>query len=114
MDDDKGTNQIIINSFRGHSLLEECKKNLIIKECAKADVWQPHLEYPIKEPNSREHFWKEYRDISFEKLISKYGKDPLTTILRKKLMPIIERLGLYMLAGKLYNLVFGSVKKARR
>ena len=89
-------------------------ENLIIKECAKADVWQPHLEYPINVPRSRERFWKGYKEKPFKNMISKYGKDPLTTILRKKLMPIIERLGLYMLAGKLYNLVFGSVKKARR
>ncbi len=111
MNDDRGTSQVLVNTAKGAALFTRCREALRTQDCAKEDVWQPHLEYPIKSPKSRDTFWKMYREQPFEQVIRRYGQYPLLTKCRHAVMPVINKLGLYTLAGKLYKLVFVRGKK---
>ena len=111
MDDDRGTSQVIVNTEKGARWFEACCEEVRYKPCSKEDVWQPHLEYPIKRPKSRDAFWQLYREQPFDAVIGRYGKDSFVTKCRLAVMPLINKLGLYALAGKLYQLVFVRNKK---
>ncbi|MBE6763194.1 MAG: 4Fe-4S dicluster domain-containing protein [Ruminococcaceae bacterium] len=111
MDDDRGTSQVIVNTEKGAKWFEACQQAVRHKACTKEDVWQPHLEYPIKRPKAREAFWQFYREQSFEAVIGRYGQDSFVTKCRVAVMPLINKLGLYALAGKLYRVVFVRNKK---
>ena len=106
MDDDRGTSQVIVNTEKGAAWFKACQQEVRYKSCAKEDVWQPHLEYPIKRPKSRDKFWQAYREQPFEAVIGRYGRDSFVTKCRLAVMPLINKLGLYALAGKLYRVVF--------
>lgn len=113
MDDNRGVSQVLINSAKGEYLWKKCTSVLTYKPCKKEDVWQPHLEYPIKRPHARDQFWKDYYEKKFQDIIRLYGKAPFTTRCRMILMPVIERLGLYVLAGKIYQLTLGKDRKCK-
>ena len=50
MDDDMGVSQVLINTETGEKWFNLCKNKVFYRECRKEDVWQPHLQYPIKSP----------------------------------------------------------------
>ncbi len=106
MDDDKGTSQIIVNTQTGAYWMQRVQMFLCQQELKKEDVWQLHLEFPINAPTSRTAFWKMYDEKSFEQIIQQYGKLSFIGKCRKLAMRIANVLGLYVLAGKLYQLVF--------
>lgn len=108
MDDNRGMSQVLINSAKGEYLWRKCANVLTCKQCKKEDVWQPHLEYPMKRPRARDRFWKAYHEKNFQDIIKFYGNAPAITRCRKAIMPVIERLGLYVLAGKIYKLMLGK------
>lgn len=105
-DNDTGVSSVIINTSKGLSWFNEIKNNLKFEGCSKEDCWQPHLEYPAVKPNKREVFWNEYNDKGIEYIVQKYGKGTLASNMKKKLTPIIRKLGLYVLAGKVYKMIF--------
>lgn len=109
MDTDRGTSELLINSAKGQELLDACKDLLKLLECSKQDVWQPHLEYPNAMPGGREKFWNCYRQEGMEGVIKKYGKGDAMTRVKNFATPILKKTGLYVLFGKLYQIIF--VKK---
>ncbi len=111
MNDDRGTSQVLINTAKGQEWFDRCGAAVRSKTCTKEDVWQPHLEYPTKAPKARAAFWTAYGDLPFAQVIRRYGHYPFTTKCRHAVMPVINKLGLYTLAGKLYKLVFVRNKK---
>lgn len=110
MDDNTGTSQVLINTETGQKWFDLCLDNLKYYECGKADVWQPHLEYPANvNLRKRENFWESYRSLPFEKVLAKYGQGDIMTKCKSFAVPVAKKLGLYVLAGKLYRRIF--VKK---
>ncbi|MFT8340692.1 MAG: Coenzyme F420 hydrogenase/dehydrogenase, beta subunit C-terminal domain [Clostridium beijerinckii] len=105
-DDDKGVSSVIVNTDKGLSWFGEIKSNLRYESCNKEDCWQPHLEYPAVMPSNRKVFWNEYNDKGIAYIVDKYGKGTLSSNMKKKLTPIIRKLGLYVLAGKVYKIIF--------
>lgn len=112
MDDNKGTSQVLINSKTGEKWFEKCKEHIIYFECSKQDVWQPHLEYANAMPKQRTVFWKEYKRKDFEEILKKYGQGDLLTKCKNFFTPILKKIGLYILIGKLYKILFVDKGKA--
>ena len=106
MDDNKGTSEVLINTKKGQEWFEKCKKDIRYVECSREDVWQPHLEYPNAIPAKRDAFWNEYRSKNFDEVITKYGKGDFMTKMKNFVTPIAKKIGIYVLLGKLYRLVF--------
>ncbi len=106
LDDNTGTSQVMINTRKGEDWFESCREDLICIECNKKDVWQPHLEYPNEVPAKREQFWKEYQEEAFEKILEKYGSGNFVSRCKQFATPIVKKLGLYVIAGKIYKLLF--------
>ncbi|MBQ3068986.1 MAG: Coenzyme F420 hydrogenase/dehydrogenase, beta subunit C-terminal domain [Clostridia bacterium] len=111
MNDDRGTSQVLVNSEKGAALFARVRGAAVTQECSKEDVWQLHLEFPTQSPKNREVFWKAYASQPFEQVLLRYGKHSFTAKCRRKLMPVVNKLGLYTLAGKLYKIVFVREKK---
>lgn len=101
--DDKGVSLCMINTNKGLEVFDNIKENLIFRETCKEAAWQPHLEYPVAKQKKRFKFWAEYKNNNFAFIIKKYGSGTLQTRLIKQLTPIIKKMGLYIIAGKLYN-----------
>ena len=108
-----GVNEVLVNTEKGRKLFVLIRENAVYQPVSKAAGWQPHLEYSTKAPGNQEAFWTEYSaaaDLKTkEALLRKYMKgSPLTRIIRK-VNPILQKTGLYSIAGKMYKKVF--VKK---
>lgn len=107
MDDDTGTSQVLINTQVGQKWFDLCHDTLKYHECQKKDVWQPHLEYATNvSPAKREKFWRAYHMLPFETVLKHYGQGDTITKCKNFAIPIVKKLGLYVLAGKLYRYIF--------
>ena len=97
----------------GRKLFAAVRENAVCQPVSKAVGWQPHLEYSTKAPGNQEAFWTEYNaaaDLETkEALLRKYMKGSTLTRIIRKVNPILQKTGLYSVAGKMYKAVF--VKK---
>lgn len=110
-DVDKGVSEILVNSQKGLSLLKEIADKVYTIECEAKDCWQPHLEYAAERPSGRAQFEEYYIANSFESVLKKYGRGTLIGKCKKFFIPIVKRLGLYVFAGKVYNVVMNRNRK---
>lgn len=106
MDDNTGTSQVLINTSKGAKWFDACKNNIRFIECNKEAVWQPHLEYPNACPSKRDKFWRLYNTQDFSRILSLYGQGDFLTKCKNSFTPILKKMGLYVLAGKIYKLLF--------
>ena len=74
--DEKGISLTIINTEKGKVLFEKVKQDMDIMECLLEDCikYSAMLNAPTAEPVTREEFWKDYKNKSFEEIIGKYTK----------------------------------------
>lgn len=103
--DNEGVSLCMVNTPRGLELFEAIKENIIYEKSCKEDTWQPHLQYPIVRPKYRDKFWMNYNSTNFELIMKKYGQGSLQSRTIKYFTPIVKKLGLYVIAGKLYNII---------
>lgn len=105
-----GINEVLVNTDKGRELFAAVCKNAYYKAVTAQQAWQPHLEYTTQKPESYDDFWKEYLSAEDkETVMRKYVKvSPLFKLINFA-TPILRKLGLYSLFGKLYKVVF--VKK---
>ena len=98
---------------KGRKLFAAVRENAVCQPVSKAAGWQPHLEYSTKAPGNQEAFWTEYNSAADleakEALLRKYMKGSTLTRIIRKVNPILQKTGLYSVAGKMYKAVF--VKK---
>ena len=108
-----GVNEVLVNTEKGRKLFAAVRENAVCQPVSKAAGWQPHLEYSTKAPGNQEAFWTEYNaaaDLETkEALLRKYMKGSTLTRIIRKVNPILQKTGLYSVAGKMYKAVF--VKK---
>lgn len=90
-DDDKGISLVMINTDKGKTYFEKCRKDLIIKEYLLPLSIQPALSRNYRYPENRESFWKEYKHDNVLELTEKYTAQPLPT-LRQRINSILFRL----------------------
>lgn len=74
--DEKGISLAIINTEKGKVLFEKVKQDMDIIECLLEDCikYSTMLNAPTAEPITREEFWEDYKNKSFEEIIGKYTK----------------------------------------
>lgn len=109
-DDNKGISTVLINSKKGEQWIESIKDRTEFQEVSRVDCWQPHLEYSAVWPANRKKFWKEYYQKGFSYVLNKYGKGTISNNFIRILTPVLKHMGLYVIAGKAYKLVFGRKK----
>lgn len=105
-----GVNEVLINSEKGQELFDAVCKNAYYSEVSKEKAWQPHLEYTTQKPKNYEAFWQEYLSAdNREQVMKEYLKvSPLFKVINS-ITPLLRKIGLYSIFGKLYRVVF--VKK---
>ncbi len=106
-----GVSQILVNSSKGKKVFNWIINKIDYLQCSRMDCWQPHLEYPAEKPAGRTKFENYYTNNSFENVLQKYGRGTFVGKCKKVLMPIVKKLGLYVIAGKLYNIIFCKGRK---
>lgn len=67
--DNKGVSLVLINSKKGEQLFNTVKEELNYIRSELSDCMQPNLQYPTKQPNSRDYFWTTYENGGIESLI---------------------------------------------
>lgn len=89
----EGVSMILVNSEKGESFLNsmdtitlsKTEKNTIIKEK------QPHLFYPVKQPDTYEKFWREYKEKGWSYIIKKYAECEKKDLLKWKIKKILGK-----------------------
>ena len=103
-DTEGGVNLVLVNTDKGKEVFDIIKENVDYKAVTKEQCWQPHLEYSAKAPAKQAEFWDEYnRTDDKEMVMRKYMKGSLVTRIIHRLTPIIRKIGLYKVAGKVYK-----------
>lgn len=110
MNDDAGVSTVLINTEKGNRWFEVARESMEVIEIEKKDCWQPHLEYSCKCPAKREQFWELYKKRGAEYILCKYARGTFFSNMIRMVTPVLKKLGLYVLAGKVYNMVFGRKK----
>lgn len=114
MNDDRGVSTVLINTEKGKHWFETVKDRMEVLEVRKQDCWQPHLEYPCACPSNRAKFWELLRQRGAAYTLEKYAQGTLVSNIIRRITPVLKKLGLYVLAGKVYNAVFGRKKHESR
>jgi len=105
-----GVNEVLINTEKGKELFTAIKENMFCQQVSKEKAWQPHLEYATQKPENYDKFWTEYLSADDrEAVIRNYLKPTLLFKIINTVTPVLRRIGLYTLFGKLYRVIF--VKK---
>lgn len=107
MFDDKGTSLVLVNTPKGQTLFERIAAKAVVK---KVD-WQQisglnPAAYQSAIPSPyRQAFFEKLDDQGFEELIKKYGIDPISTRIRRKIINRIKKalkaVGLFDTVNKL-------------
>lgn len=102
-----GVSEVLVNTKKGQELFDLLKEQADVKPLTKKEGWQPHLEYAAKPPKNRRQFWEEYHSATDkEAILRKYMAGSAVTKLIRLLSPVLRKLGIYNLAGKLYKVIF--------
>lgn len=90
--DNKGISICLIQTQQGKKLFEMSNDKLDIYEIDAKTYSQPNMEHSSSVPYQKEHFWKDYKKMKFDKFMKKYtiygGKK---FKLKRKLLRLINR-----------------------
>ena len=91
-DDNKGVSLVLINTERGMALFNQIGKDIRYVKTKIEVSLQPALMEPLKRPNERECFWKEYQNFGVEYILKKYGGYSLAKELIRKYKRFVKRI----------------------
>lgn len=101
-----GVSEVLVNTPKGQELFRLISSGADLKPISKKAAWQPHLEYSAKAPGRQKEFWQEYKENpDKEAVLRKYLQGTLLTKLIRAASPVLQKTGLYSLAGKMYKLL---------
>lgn len=86
--DNKGVSLVLINTPKGEQMFETAKYLVDYCTTRLEDSMQEPLIRPFDKPASREQFWSEYKEYTFEYIKEKYG----TLSLKYKVTKIYNRI----------------------
>ncbi len=74
MNDEKGTSLVIVRSEKGTELFKNISDEIVLKEVSYEDgVRFNHVDTgSVSKPERRDHFYKEFNELSFKELTKKY------------------------------------------
>ena len=105
-----GVSLIIARNKKLHDMILEemiSDHNIIVEEC-KGNNWleyNPHLNIQTKMPKEYFAFWNDYHTVEFDKLISKWKKEPLKAKIKIALSNITDVIGIKYKLKHLINKV---------
>lgn len=107
-----GVSEVLVNTQKGRELFKLLSEKADIMPLSKKTAWQPHLEYAVKAPKNQDAFWAEYNSTADkEAVLLKYSKGSLLHRIIHTATPILQDIGLYNFAGKMYR--FFLVRKGK-
>lgn len=74
-DDNKGVSLVLINNQKGNDYFQQCKENILFQKTKMEDSMQPPLIAPFNEPKNRTLFWKDYQNMTFDKIAKQYAHE---------------------------------------
>lgn len=101
-----GVSEVLVNTEKGKKLFQVIREQAECQPVSKKAAWQPHLEYAAKAPKNQAQFWEEYLAApDKETVLRRYLKGTMMTKLIRKASPVLQKTGLYSLAGKMYQVL---------
>lgn len=88
-DDNKGVSLVIVNNEKGEEFFEILKDKINFIRTDINNSLQPPLIGNYELPQERKQFWEDYKDMSFNDLVSKYAKENLYKKIKLKLKRLI-------------------------
>lgn len=87
LDDNCGVSLVLVNSIIGEERFSQAiqKDDIICTPIKLEDCMQGPLISPVKKPNTRDMFWKEFAVLDFSKIAKKYGRDGYIKRIRHKI-----------------------------
>lgn len=86
--DSNGTSLFLIHTSRGQELFEKIKGDLDYRLSNTTQCWQANLEAPTQRSMRRGEFWNDYQKKGIDFTMKKYGKIPMKTRIKNKLLKI--------------------------
>lgn len=71
--DDVGTSLVLVNTVKGHQLIEYIMKDIHWISVYSKHYMQHNLQYPSIKPQNRNEFWEDYKQNGFEYIMKKYA-----------------------------------------
>lgn len=84
--DENGNSLFLIHTDQGEKLFDDIKENLEYRLSDTKQCWQANLEAPTKKSELRDTFWEDYYREGIDYIMKKYGKTPLRTKVKNKLL----------------------------
>ncbi len=81
--DDKGVSLILVNTEKGHEILDAIKDSMTVIPAKLEDCLQPNLQHPSVFSKEWRNFERDYERKGFEYVMKKYGEDNWKKKLRK-------------------------------
>lgn len=91
-DDDKGVSLVLINDDKGKTAFEAASKDLNSVETRIENSMQPPLIAPYHEPVNRTEVWSNYKKLSFEREVRKYGGYGFRAEVKHKMKRIVKKI----------------------
>ena len=73
--DNKGVSMVFINNIKGRNFFDKCKKNTFFYKVKLGKDVQRPLREPVKKPENRMLFWKEFFENDFSYIVENYVVD---------------------------------------
>lgn len=100
LDNNKGTSLVIINSERGKTIFDKVKSYAIVHQVQKQDSAQRALLRHAEAKENADDFWRNYSELGFEWVASKYAKQGKREHLKYALLILLHKLGLLSILRK--------------
>lgn len=84
--DENGNSLFLIHTDQGEKLFDDIKENLEYRLSDTKQCRQANLEAPTKKSELRDTFWEDYYREGIDYIMKKYGKTPLRTKVKNKLL----------------------------
>lgn len=79
----------LIHTDQGEKVFDDIKENLEYRLSDTKQCWQANLEAPTKKSELRDTFWEDYYREGIDYIMKKYGKTPLRTKVKNKLLKFV-------------------------
>ncbi|GHU67749.1 hypothetical protein FACS189413_03100 [Bacteroidia bacterium] len=95
MNDNHGLSTVVVHTEKGVDILNAVREQIVIKETSLADVERFNGNYVYPEAVNeikRVDFWRDYKKLSFKKLIIKYAKSSKRELFMKYTIWILKKI----------------------
>ena len=103
IDDNTGISLVIVNTVNGEKLFNLSKEEFEFFNSTLEECKQPQLCYPSKKSTFFDEFWRDYYNVSFKKIVFKYGKGGVKGIIKTNTIKFTKKIRIYKIIKKLFK-----------